>query len=267
MKRALVALLCLLADCKCREEPRGPEIQKVTTLVVEDASADGSEETSATVARNWIRFIPSTEDGIHGGPEWSFETDLPAIDPVGNVAVPFDATNDLADTPNLGIRTIDPSDHVVSTRWILQDSEFVTAANDPGKKVAFSRLADEIQKRIDVANPLLDSKGYVPMTKCTFDETEQQMPMCTMPKQTIGCGTTKVVYAAQTLTIDGKKLSFPGWKGTPVRTADQVVPVKECFDSMHVDLSRKVLVGLLTYQCQAAGDWCTVDPQWRVVRF
>ena len=266
MKR-IAALLIFFGGCKCGKKPEPPPLEHVTDLIVEDAAAPDTGPPHAT--RAWIRFHGpafQTETPLHGGPDWSFETDLPAIDAAGNIALAHDATNDLSDVPNLAIRTIGPDLHMLSTNWVLEVPEFEKALAATSKKSAFASLGTIVEARVAAANTDLDAKRYTPLTTCeVVDAPYAEHPPCSMATQAIRCGATNVVYSKQTLTIGTVKKAFPKWKAPPMKTAYGPMEIGECFLSAFIDEARKVFVGELVYMCQGGGDWCTVDPEWRIV--
>jgi hypothetical protein len=265
--------VAVLADCKCGKKPEPPPLEHVTELVIEDSGV-ALPEAAAPIpphGRPWIRFAGppfTTETPMHGGPDWSFETDLPAVDAAGNVALAFDATHDLSDLPNLAVRTIAPDGHVLAMTWLLEVKEFADALEAPSKKSAFATLSPKVAARVKAANAELDAKGYAQLGECKIDEAPySEHPPCSMKSQTIHCGSVTVQYSGQTLTIAGTKLPFPAWKKPAQKTAYGPVEVKECFGSAYFEESRKVFVGELTYECQTGGDWCTIEPEWRIVTF
>jgi hypothetical protein len=267
--KKIAALALVFASCKCGKKPEPPPLEHVTELVIEDAGSHAFEAAPPGPARTWIRFKGppfKEETPMHGGPDWDFETDLPAIDADGNIALAYDATNDLSNVPNLAVRTMAPDGHVVATTWLLEVSEFDKALADPSRKTAFAALAPIVEKRVQIENAALDADRFTPLEKCTITPMPyDNYPPCSMVSQTITCGSVEITYARQTLDLDGVKKSFPKWKSAALKTGYGPMPVAECFADAWVEPKRKVFVGDLSYLCQGGGDWCTVDPEWRIV--
>jgi hypothetical protein len=212
---------------------------------------------------------------MHGGPPWRFRTPrLPAIARDGARVVLADRVDDgLAGTPNLLLRFVAAAvDQTLDRRVLLTPDEFYGAVRSSDRDSAVQELSREVSTRVARANAELDGGNWTTLHDCELAEPPTSaQPPCSMDEQHVRCGDVHLRYGRQTLTLerahDRIVVAEPRWKHAPLRAAEGFeVRVRACISAVYSDDARRTFAMSVDYECQGGGDWCSVPPEWHVVR-
>jgi len=219
-------------------------------------------------------------DGPVNGPAWSFDAPhLPAVSRDGKRLMVFQSGNALGAGPNLDLLVKRVSDgKALSTTPLLDVAAFDKAHQVgpglEGQRRAYDALREKVVAHVLRINAELTQEGWEPLVECRVDiGAGATQPACSMKDQEIQCGSAvHLVYREPQLEVTVRGRSTRAGDPRRIVRPESVpgnqearYPIRGCAGAAWLAPTRGLALLLLQYECQGAGDGCSVPDRWEIV--